>query len=103
MAELRDWLDLFGVEKGRRVMSVLNQKMVCVKCVWYGYGRDRLVAQNPFEPKEKLFGCPGCKGADCLRIACDEDDCWERATCGTATATGYRYTCCTHKPEAGGE
>lgn len=76
-------------------------KRVCNECNWRGTKKEILFAPNPFKPDENISGCPNCKEINSLFIACDELDCWERATCGTPTNKKYRITCGKHLPKNG--
>lgn len=80
-----------------------NPKMACQECDWQGLSDERLVVPNPYDNDSDIFVCPSCKVANCCRMACDEDYCWERVTCGTPTPKGYRQTCRAHRPVEGGE
>ena len=77
-----------------------NEKGVCsgYYCNWYGLADKILKAPNPFEEGETLYACPMCKEVGSVVTACDEPECWERATCGTPTEKGYRWTCGKHRP-----
>jgi len=79
------------------------KKLICNEnhCGWKGYEKDMLVADNPFEPTERIYGCPNCKEIGSLVVACDEPGCWNPVSCGTPTKDGYRSTCTKHAPERG--
>lgn len=74
-------------------------KIICKECGWGGTTDEVLVAENPFEKREKIHGCPKCKSIESFYSACDEPDCWKEITCGTPTESGYRQTCGKHKPK----
>jgi len=74
-------------------------KMACSECDWKGIEKEMLCAPNPFELDENIYGCPSCKEINTIFIACDEPDCWERATCGTPTNEEYKITCGKHMPQ----
>ena len=71
-------------------------KCICKECDWKGGEGETLVATNPFNSAELIYGCPECKSVDCFILACDEPDCWRPVTCGTRTLGGYRQTCGRH-------
>ncbi len=73
-------------------------KFYCRECDWRGL--EPLRAVNPFSEDEDdvMHGCPKCREPNRIGVACDEPDCWEPATCGTATPNGYRKTCGKHRP-----
>ena len=73
-------------------------KVTCVvlRCDWHGDVDDILTAPNPFNPTEELQGCPKCEEVNTIRVACDEHGCWEVATCGWPSPSGYRRTCGKH-------
>lgn len=76
-------------------------KVLCSvrRCNWHGDLDEILLAQNPFEPEESLQGCPKCSEVNTIRVACDEPDCWQEATCGWPSPSGYRRTCGEHMRE----
>ena len=84
-----------------------NSKRLCTVCRWRGHSSELLTvdahgnrAVNPFDPEDKVNGCPVCRSIDCcIAGVCDIDDCWEPATCGTPTPTGYTTTCGKHEPD----
>ena len=50
-------------------------------------------------PKETDWqACPKCMSIGETILACDEEYCWEQATCGVPTKTKYRNTCSEHRP-----
>jgi len=73
-------------------------RVVCEECGWKGYTYEILTASNPFDPIDRIIGCPTCKSVETLRTTCDEPGCWEQDTMGTPTKNGYRRTCWKHKP-----
>lgn len=76
-------------------------KVICDsgRCGWRGNSVELLTATNPFDDTDTITGCPSCKSIDSCVNACDEPECWQQATCGTPTATGYRTTCGKHRPQ----
>jgi len=70
------------------------------RCGWQGADDDVLTGKNPFDYDDEIIGCPKCKSIDSIIPVCDEDGCWERASCGTPTKARYRNTCWLHKPDA---
>lgn len=73
-------------------------KTVCNACSHQSHLRYHLVATNPFNDDETIYGCPNCQSINSFRMACDEPDCWEPVECGTPTEDGYRQTCREHMP-----
>jgi hypothetical protein len=74
------------------------EKILCNECGWAGMSDEALAAPSPFDPAQKLTGCPRCRGVDFL-WGCDEPGCDAEATCGTPTPDGgYRHTCHRHRP-----
>ena len=73
-------------------------KYLCSKhrCNWHGFEDEVLTAHSPFDVTDMLYGCPKCKDVRTVVRACDEPDCWEPATCGFPTDSGYRNTCHDH-------
>ena len=57
-----------------------------------------LVADNPFEPLNIIYGCPHCKTPESLQKACVVDGCTRIPTMGKPGSHGYRYawTCSQH-------
>lgn len=76
-----------------------NQKVRCRSCGAHWASSALLIAPNPFDPDETVHGCPQCKAVEDLEVCCDHRECWQAASCGTPTATGYRRTCYEHRPE----
>jgi len=74
----------------------MNNKYICTNCHRNLYENELLVAQHPFDEEEKVYGCPTCKALDEIYCACDRDECWSKATCGTSTANGYLRVCGSH-------
>ena len=81
-------------------MERRNQKLKCMelKCTWHGLQERLLIASNPFNKNEEIYGCPKCQSINSLALACDEPGCWQSVTCGTPTEDGYRNTCGKHAP-----
>ena len=65
---------------------------------WRRTSNELLVAPHPFEPHDRVTGCPECHDIGTTIGACDEDGCLEHAGCGTPTPDGYRWTCYKHIP-----
>lgn len=79
-------------------MTTEDCKIFCEECGWRGTHDKLLLGKSPFEDAE-IRGCPKCKAIESHHEACDEPGCWEHATCGTPTPTGYRRTCGKHIPK----
>ena len=74
-------------------------KSRCSECVWTG--TDFLIAKNPFNEKQEIFGCPSCGEVNSIVMACDVLDCWNSATCEwTDDGLVDRHTCGQHMDEA---
>lgn len=73
-------------------------KTVCDICEHQSNLLHHLIAENPFNSEEAIYGCPTCKSIDSFRMACDEPGCWDLVSCGTPSAAGYRHTCRKHQP-----
>lgn len=73
-----------------------EQKCICESCNWQGMASELLTAKNPFDPTEPIEGCPACFAINETAVACDEPECWRRATCGFPVECGYRQTCYDH-------
>ena len=53
---------------------------------------------------EEAFGILGWDDPHHVpELECDEEDCYERATCGVKTKTGYKVVCSKHYREEMGE
>lgn len=78
----------------------MTTKQVCDnrRCGWHGTSDEVLKAPSQFDPKDVLWACPKCKDVNVLYLACDEPGCWQMASCGTPTPSGYRSTCHKHCP-----
>ena len=75
-------------------------KVKCLNCGWRGTVSEMLSAKNPFDETEGISACPKCKTVEnTCSVVCDEPECWDEATCGTPTKTGYRSTCWRHVPK----
>lgn len=60
---------------------------------------EYLIAQHPFDPDDKVVGCPNCKAVDSFVAACWKCD--RKAGGGTPTRDhGYVWYCHLHRPEA---
>ena len=69
------------------------RKFVCAywKCGFHGLKDSFLIAPDPFNEGDTLMACPECRSDDNVRLACDEQDCWKEATCGTPVNDERRY------------
>ena len=62
------------------------------RCDWHGTQDQSLSAPDPFNSGDMIYACPECKDAGDPPVrACDEIDCWEKATCGTPVDDERRY------------
>ena len=92
---------LDALQENKAPKKIEPNKLKCSECEWRGEIKEVLVADNPFEPGESMYGCPTCKCINRFDAVCDEPECWGLAHCGTHTRAGYRNTCGKHKPEKG--
>lgn len=72
---------------------------ICEACCHICTDAEVLRAPNPFDPSFPVVGCPTCRLISTLTQVCDVDGCVRRVSCGTPTASGYRWTCGEHQPE----
>ena len=79
-------------------MTFHYKKWVCDDCGKIVLCDEILSAPHPFDDGEKIYGCPYCKSAQSLLVACDEPGCTLPSSCGTPTKNGYRDTCHDHQP-----
>lgn len=70
----------------------------CTECDEIFNEDQMLHAPNPFDTEQTINGCPMCKEANQIEIACDVPGCRRPWGCGTPTAEGYRLTCGEHAP-----
>lgn len=80
-------------------------KTFCRECGWRGLTgaliqvKYQVVTVAYGETTVSMYVCPNCGRADATtERACDGQDCWEPATMGTPTESGYQQTCWTHHP-----
>lgn len=93
-------MDEWQQKENERLAKFSATKWLCNECDWKGPGEKVLRAPNPFtDGKETMYGCPDCREPNTMEAACDEPNCWQRATCGTPTLLAYRHTCYKHKPD----
>lgn len=74
----------------------MSEKWKCNECGHHFVQDNFLVATNPFNNKETIYGCPECKTVDQFTNICDEDGCKSDATCGWPSNPAYRRTCHKH-------
>lgn len=77
-----------------------SDRYVCENCNHRMTGNAVLTAPSPFDPQDRICGCPRCFAVNEIRGTCDEPGCWEQDTMGTPTPAGYRRTCWQHRPNA---
>jgi hypothetical protein len=82
--------------EGRKGM---RNKHRCTECQEKLQLEQILTAPNPFDPEDRVSGCPKCKAVNSMELVCDEPDCWKVVSCGTPTDAGYRHTCGNHRPD----
>ena len=71
----------------------------CEECYSVIPARGLLDAPNPFDPTDRVFGCPDCKAVESTMLACYAEGCESAATCGSWHPDGiYRSTCYRHLP-----
>lgn len=71
-------------------------KTVCKECGHHCKWGELLRAPNPFDPEESVTGCPNCFAVDASITVCDVEGCFEVASCGWPSKSGYRHTCGKH-------
>lgn len=71
-------------------------KCTCDNCGWRGTWATLLKAANPFDDETTIDGCPQCKAVEQFTNACQNPACWNDATCGTPTPSGYQFLCSKH-------
>jgi hypothetical protein len=73
----------------------------CQSCGWTGPRKSLLVAVNPFDAEDRIFGCPECKQCtDGFDQLCYIEGCTKTVCCGfPTTAHGYLFTCHEHSKE----
>lgn len=70
----------------------------CDSCGWSGNNSELLVAQNPFDESDEIFGCPRCYSVDDLHAACWKCD--QDGSTGMPTEEhGYVWSCYMHRPD----
>jgi hypothetical protein len=80
-------------------MPLSPNRLFCESCNWRGTVDDILAAPHPFDPEDTVSGCPQCREIGGLCQVCDEEGCWDMASCGTPLKDGgYRRTCHRHRP-----
>jgi len=76
-----------------------KDKVACTECYWQGVMAQTLNAQNPFDLKERIIGCPQCKSIDSLCTICYAHNCWKTTTCGVPIENNYLWLCSDHNKE----
>ncbi len=67
----------------------------CRLCNWIGH--ERLIAPNPFDPTEKISGCPSClQCTEGFDVLCYLTGCMRAVTCGSFVDGEYRFSCFEH-------
>jgi len=74
-------------------------RVKCGVCSWIGELGNTLLADNPFNPIETIYGCHQCKSVNSIYTVCDEPECTELATFLAVTNDGERNTCFQHIPD----
>lgn len=75
-----------------------KNKIECRQCSWRGVYSNLLVAPSPFDPEERIFGCPLCKQCmEGFESICDVDDCKDHVVGGFMNKDGeYTFACYKH-------
>lgn len=77
----------------------MGTRMLCEECGWGGPDEDVLNAKNPFDPEDRVSGCPYCKEVNTVVTACQWVGCTKPGSMGTPLKNGgYTYTCWDHQP-----
>lgn len=71
-------------------------KYRCNECGDYCEDKELLVATNPFDGEEMIYGCPQCKCVNEMVRVCDHAGCRDDATCGMPTEKVYKHLCGFH-------
>lgn len=74
-------------------------RWICSECDKICTDAEMLRAPNPFDAQFEVTGCPACRSAETLIVACDVPSCTRIGGSGTPTVDGYRWTCWQHRPE----
>lgn len=70
----------------------------CKVCGWIGPREALLEAPNPFDPAQKITGCPDCKDVEQFDRMCDAEHCASPSSIGAPWKDGvYRFTCHEHR------
>lgn len=80
----------------------MSGKVKCdeLRCGWQGTIEELLTFPHPAIDGKRAEGCcPKCRQCGTIIPVCDEQGCWNHASCGTPTPAGYRSTCPNHIPE----
>lgn len=93
------WCGVWGDHTSGRCDNLVRRACDDWRCGWQGTSATVLRAPDPFNEGDELIACPKCR-CQTIRTCCDEPGCWEEATCGTPTPSGYRRTCGPHHPSA---
>jgi hypothetical protein len=83
-------------------VNYIKGKVECGECAWHGSIADVPTAENPFDPTERVTGCPNCNAVESMIECCEWEGCWRNTSCGTPTPDGYRRTCGDHIPKVQG-
>jgi len=75
-----------------------TREVRCQLCEWLGAEDKLLIAHNPFDAVDLIYGCPSCKSIGHFTEICDEPLCRSEAHIGSPTEDGYRRTCYRHVP-----
>ena len=73
-----------------------NRLLYCRECDWQGLESYRLVAANPFNREEKIYGCPNCGAVDQFEYLCDLPECGRPCSSGEPSEIGYLHLCLKH-------
>lgn len=68
----------------------------CTECEWVGEEDLALMADNPFDLRVQIIGCPECKEVNSLVIVCNFVGCEQIATCGMPLDDSYHQVCGEH-------
>lgn len=69
---------------------------VCTECGSVYMESEILVALNPFQLWEAIYGCPACRELNSFAECCDEEGCETPSAAGWNSPSGYRRTCNQH-------
>ena len=74
-------------------------KLKCLACGHIFTGEDALESTSPFDEDDTIIGCPSCKAAEEIAVACDYEGCSHESTWGGVTPNGYTHGWLQHRKQ----